>query len=328
MNYINCPSYDPLFFALYLKDKGKDIFIITRNHDVQKYCEFTNISSIFLTQPVLSIKTLGSLFSFKKEADDFFNGLNLSPEDRFYFFGNEHTIEGFYLAKLFSEKCEVLNPCILNFKEYTGQLFNFDGIKHQIGRKIFKQHLGIDLIFKDWKKHVAYGIDEDFIFKHNIVKFDCDYFQTIKSGVIKNNQIKLKQYDNLIDGGMFICEGVIKESSLKEVSNFFSSSMDSFVVKNHPFFKPNSNYLKGCEEYPTFIPIEFLFGNIKKNFIAIYCQALKSASQFPHIKAISLLEMVEWESKEFKQEIKAILLEGTPNIIFPKTYKELGELLK
>lgn len=328
MNYINCPSYDPLFFALYLKDKGEDIFIITRNQDVEKYCIFKGILHIKLTQPILSFKKLFSLTLFKIDVSLFFQDKKIKSKDKYYFFGNEHTIEGFYLAKLFSKKCKVLNPMILNFSFYKRSLFTLNSIKHLIGKKIFKWRLGIDLILKDWKTHPVYGIDNNFIDKYKIIRFDFkNYFQKIKKEVIQNNQIKQKEYDNLYDGGILLNEGVIKKESLKKLSEFLLSQ-NNFVVKDHPFFKHHLNYFKNCEKYPPYIPIEFLFRNIKKNFVAVYCQALKVASQMENIRAISLIELVEFEDNDFKQKVKEILLEGTPGIIFPKTYGELGELLK
>jgi len=328
INYINCPSYDSLFFALYLKEKGEKIFIITKNQDIKKYCDFVKIKCLKLNEPILSFKKLFSLTKFKLDVDLFFISKRIKHSDKFYFFGNEISIEGFYLAKLFSEKCKVINPFLNLSSNYKNSLNTLNGIKHKIGRKIFKWRLEIDLVFKNWKTGIAYGIDKEFLKKYNIKSFDLrKNFEKIKHEVIKNNQIDLNKYDILIDGGMFLNDGVIKKESLKELAEFLLSQKD-FVVKNHPFFTNPLNYFKLNDKYPAFIPIELLFGNIKKNFVSIYSLALKSASKFKNLKAISLLELVKWENEDYKKTRKEILLNGTPGIIFLRSYSEFGDLLK
>ena len=253
------------------------------NPDIKRYCDYAKIECIKLTQPIVSLKTYNSLSKFKLEVEMFFNTRIISPEDEYYFFGNDNSIEGFYLAKLFSSICQVYNPYLNLAPEYGTQYpyketwSSIDGIKHLIGRRIFRKELGIDLVFKSWKNRIAYGIDKEFIDKYNIERYDLGLtFQSIKEKVIKNNQVKQINYNTLFDGGIFLDEGVIKKESLRKLSKLLLDSKD-FVVKDHPFFNNHIGYFKGCNKYPTYIPIEFTFKNIKKNFVSIYSLALKSA---------------------------------------------------
>ena len=70
------------------------------------------------------------------------------------------------------------------------------------------------------------------------------------------------------------------------------------------------------------------FNSIKKNVISVFSTALITASKFDHLKAISMMELVDWYHKPYKIEFKNHLIEESKNkIIFPKNFEELKELL-
>ncbi|GAI40324.1 unnamed protein product [marine sediment metagenome] len=84
-----------------------------------------------------------------------------------------------------------------------------------------------------------------------------------------------------------------------------------------------------CEEFPDYIPVELLFNNIKKNVISVLSTSLGAASQLEHLRAISLLELVEWDNQSYKKEIKTRLIKESDNrTIFVKTFEELSKLLE
>ena len=65
MNYIFCPSYASVFFALHLKNLGKKIKIITDNISVKKYCKIAHINCIYFDYVWVSITKFYKIFVLK-----------------------------------------------------------------------------------------------------------------------------------------------------------------------------------------------------------------------------------------------------------------------
>ena len=151
---------------------------------------------------------------------------------------------------------------------------------------------------------------------------------------MRKSYIKLREYDNLIitDGDLL---GIIDEDSLIKIYESLLKLPYRFTVKYHPrvlkAHKPAryEELFINCEELPDYIPVELLFNNIRKNVISVFSISLISASQLEHLKAISLLELVEWNDESYKKEIKTWLMKESNNrIIFVKTFEELNKLLE
>ena len=107
MNYINCPSYSSIFFALHLQNIGEEIIVITINKNVKKFCDFSQIESILLTLPTLGFKNLYQVVDFKKQIDLILNKIPVIHSDKYYLLDNSFTIEGFYIAKEWSKKIKL-----------------------------------------------------------------------------------------------------------------------------------------------------------------------------------------------------------------------------
>ena len=83
-----------------------------------------------------------------------------------------------------------------------------------------------------------------------------------------------------------------------------------------------------CEELPQYIAAELLLNNVRKNVIAVSSTPLVVASQLEHLRAVSLLELVEWYHEDSKNKMKSDLVKMSKNrIIFVKDFEELKQLL-
>ena len=110
----------------------------------------------------------------------------------------------------------------------------------------------------------------------------------------------------------------------------------SFAFKKHPRHKGAETEVRmlydelfgDCEELPQYIAAELLLNNVRKNVIAVSSTPLVVASQLEHLRAVSLLELVEWYHEESKNRMKNDLIKRSKNrIIFVKSLEELREVI-
>ena len=127
---------------------------------------------------------------------------------------------------------------------------------------------------------------------------------------------------------------MITNDSLIEVYGNILKLPYKFAVKYHPRVLATQkswgcdSLFQTCEEFPDYIPAELLLNNVRKNVISISSVSLISASRLDYLRAVSLLEMVQWKSQSYKEEIKSWLIKESDNkIVFVKTYEELNQLL-
>lgn len=337
MNYIICPSYASVFFALHLKNSGKKIKIITHNISVKKYCRTADIDCIYFDYVDVPITRLYKIFILKSRIDKLIKKINIKKEDNFYLLDNSYDINTFYLAKEWSKKGNVyFNMLGRKFDTYIeNKYLNLSFFARTSLRYLFKILLGLDLIFLEVNGAPIFGFNDKFLKKNKIMKFSLNKnLNELQLDAMRKSHIKLRGYDNLIatEGNL---SGIINEDSLVKMYKSLLKLPHTFAVKFHPRVLKTQKlekYEKLCinyEELSDYIPVELLFNNIKKNVIAIYSTSLSSASQLEHLKAISLLELVEWNNPSYKKEVKAWLIKESNNrIIFVKTFEELNKLLE
>lgn len=337
MNYIFCPAYRSLFFALYLRNLGKSITIITYNKDIKKYCVDTNIDHLYfevLRPGIISFYKVGTL---KSRLDNLIGRINFGKEDCFYLLDNAIAYEGFYLAKELSKKG------VAYFKDTSRELkiyelkFNRVFLEKLVIKYLLKIFLGLDLIFYETNKVPRFGINDKFIEKNKIIKIAQDQdFDDLILDVVKKSKIGQKEYENLIisDGPGII--NILKYDSIKNVYKNLVDLPIEFAFKKHPDpIKAKypievlyEELFKNYEQIPDYVPVELFFNNIKKNVVAIMSTSLITASQLEHLKAISLLELVEWYHQSYKNEAKDFLTKASRNrIIFVNDFEELKEIL-
>jgi len=196
--------------------------------------------------------------------------------------------------------------------------------------------MNLDLTYLTVADVPMFGIDEYFFKKYSIKNYPLKLSQEeLIFDVAEKNKLRSKNYDNLIvDEGSL--HNILKPGSLKKVYKKLSKISIKYAFKRHP--RPTEDHslsnsvsydlFKNCEEIPRYIPIELLFNSIKKNVISVYSAALYTASQFKHLNAVSVLELVDWCNDSFKNEVKEHLIEkSSGKILFPKDFDELEKIL-
>jgi len=336
MEYIFCGAYESLLFALYLKEIGEKITIVTDNNNILKYCEIENIEYIKFEKISVTPLKIYKVFYLKKILNNALDKIILKNGDHFYLTGESKAYNAFYLAKELSKRGVVYfyNPGRKpeKYKHSKNKPFFVRG---EIVRFILKLFLNLDLIYYDSRGSPCFGINDAFMKKHNITKYKLDV-SSDKIGLIvaKRSKLNFKKFDNLI-----ISQGtlnnIIKSDSLKNIYKNILNLPVEFAFKKHPVQKSNKisdlsfhNIFEKCHDIPEYIPVEMIFNNIKKDVISVYSISLINASKFKHLKSISLLELVDWGNKSFKKEIKNYLItESNNNILFPKNIKELEKII-
>ena len=337
MNYVFCGAYRPLFFALYLRDMGEDVTVITYNEAVRDFCADTSIKCVHFELVRPAIKTIYQVITLKNRMDNLIKKIDFRTNDSFYLLANMVSYEAFYLAKKLSKKGKAYfkNP-EREFKIYHGKLTK-EFIKMNVIKYLLKIFLGLELMFYETNNNPRFGIDDKFLEKHNILKtyLDKDYDQLILE-VSKKSNIPQKQYDNLVIDQGSGATSVIDYSSLINIYRSLLALPLEFAFKKHP--EPikvgvetqilDEGLLKDCGEIPENIPVELVFNSIKRNVISAFSTSLIVASQMEHLKAISLLELVEWYNQAYKTEFKNYLVQKSNNsIIFVNSFEELKEIL-
>lgn len=336
MIYIFCGSYKALLFALYLKNLGKKITILSANKDLIKYCVAEKINHIeFERRPPFT--SFFELFTYKKILNDVIKKINIDKDDIFILTGKMGSYEGFYFAKELSKRSRVYqkNPD-REYKIFEPPRFKPFFIRGFIGRVFLKLVLGLDIMYYESNRDPRIGIDDNFLNKYNIKEYETDLqFEGLILEAIKKTKSNFKSYDNLIiDQGPIT--GIVTFDSIRKLyKNLFELPI-GFAFKKHPspttkmdqsemsFYK----LFKQCEELPSYIPVEIFCNNIKKNVISLFSASLITASQLEHLKAISLLELVDWNHDYYKKEFKDHLMTQSKNkILFPKNFEELKEIL-
>ena len=339
MNYVFCPSYASVFFALHLKNSGKGMKIITDNISVKKYCRTADIECIYFDYVSVPITVFYKIFILKSRIDNLIKKIGIKKGDNFYLSDNSFTINGFYLAKEWSKKGNVyFNNLGRSFNIYKeNKYLNLSFLARTSLRYLFRIFMGLDLIFLEVNSAPVFGINDKFLVKNKIKKISLNKnLKELQLDAMRKSHIKQKEYDNLIitEGSV---SGIVNDDSVKNMYKNLLKLPLKFAVKHHPrVIKSEKSgdifekkLLIDCEEFPDYIPVELVFNNIRKNIISIFSTSLIPASQLEHVKAISLLELVEWNNPSYKKEVKTWLTNESNNrIIFVKSFEELSKLLE
>ena len=330
MNYVNCPSYASLFFALHLKNRGEEITAITTSDNIKKYCDHVNIRCFQLKRFYFGTAIFQKIFEFKEQIHALIAHLKISPGDEYYLLDISYTLEGFYIARVLNDKIKVnlSNLEEVRFKQYTGYLWEKRWLSFQFLKLFMKTCLGIDLILWDVNSEPVFGIGEKFLFRNKITELRLEKsLSELKIESMIKNYVKLKEYDNLIADQEVLLSGRIKANSILKLYEQLLSLNVSYVIKEHPNSK-DSKLFGNLPKYPDYIPAELLLENIKKNVISIFSTVLTAACQVNGLRAVSMLELVEWENENYKTYMKEWLTDqSSGKIVFVKTLAELKELL-
>jgi len=338
MNYVFCGAYKALLFALYLKNvEGKKITILTNSKDITKYCEDEKIKCIKFDFIRPAATEIYKLIKLKKMLDDVIKKIDFKKEDSFFITERIIGFEQIYLAKTLAKKGKVYSKIThRDLKKHKPSGIKSFFIRGEILKIMVKLVLDLDLIYYESNKDPRLGFDEEYLRKCNIKNYKPDEkSEDMILEAVKKTKSSYKEIDNLIvDQGPN--KNLIELNSVKKLyEEIFNLSID-FALKKHPFpieEKNNDtisyyNTFEDCEELPEYVPSELFYNNTRQNVISLFSASLITASQFDHLKAISLLELIDWRHKSYKKEFKKHLAEESNNkILFPASLEELKEIL-
>lgn len=340
MNYIFCPSYESLFFALHLKVKeNKEVRIITYNESVKKFCGLIETKCFFFELP--RFRHFYKLWFLKKDLDRLLKLIDIKKEDNFFFFGSYLAYSGFYLAKewakkgnVFFKELELKFPKLSKDSPYKKLYILWAKIYYRVLMRLI---LGINFsLYNAENIKIIPGIDEKFLKKNKIgyLKLKKTMNQ-LAAELAEYKLFDVGRWENLFmpDYQMIT---LAKGDSLLTLYKRLQKLPCEIAVKPRPIVKGSAARLKQTQQVfsnfkilPYYIPAELLFSNVKKNVLAVSSSGLIAASKIKRLKAISLLELVEWQNRKDRQYLKDYLIEQSNNeIIFVRDFKELKKIME
>jgi len=337
MNYIFCGAYKGLLFGLYLRYLGKEITVVTYNGDLIKYCKAEKIDYIEYEHIGPRITTFYQFFKLKKVLDETIKKIDFKKEDAFFLLGKTKGYDYFYLAKELSKigKGYYKNPD-REMEIYKAPKSKPIFIRGKILKFFYKIVLDLDLIYYTGNNgDPVLGIPNEFLKKYGIVEFKPDFSsEELLIDVVQKSKSDYKEFDNLIIDDRPL--SMIKFESIKDLYTKLYDLPVDFAFKKHPYTSENGDktgllyydIFKKFEEVPQHIPAELFYNNIRKNVIAVFSTALITASNLKHLKAISLLDLVEWYHEPTKKYFKDLFIKESNNrMLFPSNFEELKEIL-
>ncbi|MBI2860213.1 MAG: hypothetical protein HYX91_01745 [Chloroflexi bacterium] len=335
MNYVFCPSYGALFFALHLRNSGREASVITDNPGIRKYCRHAGISCIYFDYINIPALRPHRAFTVRRRMDGIVKQIGVKSADVFYLLDNTIDISAFYLARKWSKKGKVyFNVLGRKFPPYRAEKrLSLSFVARHGLRYWLKVFLGLDLVFLELHRSPAFGIDGKFLEKNKIATLPLDRsLAELQWEAMQKGGVDLGRRDNLIssDGSL---AGIIEQDSLTETYKSVLKLPHQFAAKHHPQIanRHPDEYEKvfsHLPELPHYIPVELVLGNVTRSVISVFSTSLVSASRLERLKAISLLDMVRWHDPSYREEIRAWLKkESQDRIIFVKSLEELDKLL-
>jgi len=332
MIYIYCPSYSSIFLALFLRDREKEITILTNNESIKKLCTHMEINYKYLgfSNPVLFFKDFMVEYKERENLDNLFECINPGENDILYFDGYVVEYKLYYLIKKWPKKGIIINTELINHKI---DLYNYIKSSHPYGmRNYLRKIISMLIIYIVYglrlklylinEKSVHFGFDEKFKERHKIIFEDIGDYKNMVKNVTKNNLMTIKKYDTLIISGY--PHNNIDYSIYNQLIHEIPKLSSSIAIKIHPSTHHSGNIDETAKDLfpefdliPSFIPVELILPNIRKNIIAESSIALISASEIPHLKVICILDLANWVKgkKLFARQHKLFLAKYSKNRI-------------
>jgi len=354
MYYFFANSYFQLYHAL---DRGFDneqkVTIITSNIAIEKFCRHVSKKVICynLTPKYATFKVhkeLKHLIKIKSEAKEFIESINFNMDDTIIYplkyFHIYQAGRDSYLLKIISNVANVYFMNITDRAKFIEtslghEKIRINRIRIRYLRLLYYMVFGVKFSYcKIYSENNIYkkiylrlnseniGVDKS--------NYNHDHMEAINNVINKFDNLITEQYDHLIiyegDGKV---DSSYSISSLEDLYKYLFSRINNFGIKRSgKIFQGLNNQLnidieKKYNCLPAYIPSELLLKNINKSVISISSATLINASGYKNLKSVSLLELVSWRDQNRKIGEKNFLLKNGKNILFPKNYDELIQLL-
>jgi len=355
MDYVLALAYRELIFGLHLRDSGREVTVVTYSDDVKEYCASVRMPCLYfkptrirfglhIMSPVnLARQVAGAINQAKtlrKILDDLIQRMGFAEGDSFYLLGNAIAYEGFYLAKELAAK----GTGAVYFRDILGRRLKV--YRPRLSRRYLQAlivaaalrvFLGLQVMFYETNTVPRYGIDDRFFRRHDIAKMeDGQDFDEVLLDVAKKAEPGQEMYDNLILGEGDSSATIITYDSLRKVYRWLTSQPAEFAFKRHPQRTGDrtridalyDEFFQQYDELPRHVPVELLFNSIRRNVISVMSFGLIAASKFDHLRAISLLDLAEWHSEAYKEEMRNVLAtKSEDRIIFVSSLDQLRLML-
>ncbi len=331
IKYIYASSTYPIFLGLYLKHKGESIHFLYTREKYHDLFELLEVEATFIELPNYWDYVLKPLKIKRKLAKiNYLIGLN----DLIF----THLQYSVFLFVILANRPDKARSYFYNFEPKTRNKISFieliklykSAILVLVLKLILKTFYKTDTIFSYYSKGFFISLNETNFDKHNITILKTKLkFEQIQDSVMKRVQIK----HDLI-GNLYIGQNEVPQKNRVYTSDSIDK-LYSFILKNNISVKPHPTgypHPKTQKIINPHIPSEFLFNSISGSVISISSTTLISASNFydnkSNVKIICLIYLVDWLDKKSEIEmINRIKKRSHNNILYPKTYKELKELI-
>jgi len=357
MHYFFVNSYFQLYHALDLGfNNEQKVTIITRNIAIEKFCRHINNKVIWYNQsPKYATfkvhKELKHLIIIKSEVKEFIESINFNMDDTIIYPSKYFHIyqagRDSYLLKIISNVANVHFSELIDRSKFIETSLSHIKIKMVRMRVRYLKllyYMVFGVKFSYYKidsennvyKKIYLRLNNENIGADNIAlpNYNHDPMEVINNIINKYDNFISERYDHLI---IYEGDGEVSKnlsiSSLEDLYRYLFSRINSFGIKRSPkVLKGLNNQLdidieKNYNCLPAYIPSELLLKNINKSVISISSATLINASRYKNLKLVSLLELVSWHDQNRKIGQKNFLLKNGKNILFPKNYDELIQLL-
>jgi len=328
MIYIYCPCYTSIIFALYLRDKEDEITILTNNKSVKKFCVHMEIKYQYLgySKPFIFLKDLFAEYKERGNLNNLFERINPGENDTLYFDGYVVEYKLYYLIKKWASKGKIFNTKLLNDKIVR---YNYKKRSHPYRMKHYIKKIksaliiyiiyGVKLkLYVVNEKSIHFGIDEKFKERHKINFRNFGDYKIIVKNVIKKNLMIFKEYDTLIISAYphkeidySIYNRIIRE--IPKLSSSIGIKIHPTTIDSYNFEDKARTLFPEFDIIPSFIPVELILPNVRKNVISESSTALIAASEMPHLKVICILNLANWieKKKRFARQLKSFLAKNS-----------------
>jgi hypothetical protein len=336
------PSYPSVKFIIpflqELKKNNINVELIVANDNLLNFYTkhytnlYTHIVNINEYENVISIKRVWSLIVEKIVIKKLQNRIQYFSNSHVLFFSLDFVSRDFYLIRYLKKiKSNQLYLIVMGVLNSALPINSFKGL---INLSMFRLIYGKELSLVKFGDSIFTRIKRDFFSDIKVVDVFPNNIANILD--IPLNKISISQEIKVIylDAPLevlpdFEDKKQILETKLnliKFVYSFLNSKFE-LGIKFHPGYKSNNEMLKYGVEIPSYIPSEFISLSNCRLVISPISLTLDKA-YLASTPAVCLINLITWKYPKDKCEYFNLMNFINPELIFPESLDEFGEILK
>jgi hypothetical protein len=336
MKYIYAPSYPSLRLICYFIGLGEKVTIISANLHIIELCKFMGwqfivFDSHIKTQPrVRDVWNPFKILQFKRSLQALFDNISRQcKKGTFYYTIHGIDVLGMDIISRFATQRKDLNITYWN-ESNSKKLGSAYPHPHNFRALIYLCYYNLlykpSYVYEDSDEGFYVVAKRNFISKHNIKIleipeiFKMNVYQNFVDKFISSEICILGDYSLDFAGQSYEAE------DLKDIYSYIKFLYPGVAYKPHPGYEVTEKFFDDYKKLPSFIPSEFLVGNLKvvisaattgMNYLAIN-----------NVKCICILDLIgarKGFNKEYWKE--KMLIASEQRILFPQTKDELKQCL-